>query len=176
MHRVIVVVFLIIFTGLPVFSQMLTGEVKYSVSGAREEISAQKPVKFDREVIKANIVDYNRAENVGYLLKGVTELKDRTLAYFSDGSYGLVYKDNPLEVYYYGADGILTHNEKRDSVEYPYRSYKYTASGRLVNMSLRTSEDETFIFEPGGELIAHWLGTRCYDENNNVIMSRRVLK
>lgn len=175
MKKVIVVVFLIFF-GLPVSSKMITGEVQYSVNGAREEvISAQVPA-FDKEVIRARVFDYNRAENLGSLLKGVTELRDRTLAYFSDGSYGVVYKENPLDVYYYGVDGILTHSEKRDSVEYPYKSYKYTTGGKLVNMSLRVSEDETFIFEPDGKLIAHWLGAQCYDENNNVIMSRKILR
>ena len=175
MKKVIVVVFLILF-GLPVSSKMITGEVQYSVNGAREEVMSVKVPAFDKEVIRARVYDYNRGENLGSLLKGVTELRDRTLAYFSDGSYGVVYKENPLEVYYYGADGILTHNEKKDSVEYPYKSYKYTTGGKLVNMSLRVSEDETFIFEPDGKLIAHWLGANCYDEDNNVIMSRKILK
>ena len=176
MVRVIVVVFMIISFGLPVSAKMITGEVQYSVNGVREEVFETEPASFDREKIKQRLVDYNRAENINSLLKGVTELKDRTLAYFSDGSYGVVYKDKPLEVYYYGGDGFLTHNEIRDSVEYPYKSYKYTAGGRLVNVGMRVSEDETFIFDPKGELVAHWLGACCYDENNNVIMRRKILK
>ena len=124
MKRVIVVVFLILFFCLPVSSKMITGEIQYTVSGAREEVLGTKPANFDRETIRANLVDYNRAENIGYLLKGITDLKDRTLAYFSDGSYGVIYKESPLDVYYYGTDGILTHNEKKDSVEYPYKSYQ----------------------------------------------------
>lgn len=176
MNRVIVVVFIIFCLELPASSKMITGEVQYSVNGVREEVLSSKPAPFDREKIRLNIVDSNRVENLISLLKGVTELKDRILAYFSDGSYGVIYKDNPLEVFYYGNDGILTHNEKRDSAEYPYRSYKYTTGGRLVNVGMRVSEDETFIYEPDGKLIAHWLGTRCYDENGNVIMTREILK
>lgn len=176
MNRVIVVVFLILFIGLSAHSKMITGEVQYNVNTAREDLASVKPIDYDRENIRTNIFDKNRAENINALLKGVTELKDRTLAYFSDGSYGVVYKQNPLEVYYYGSDGILTHNEKRDSVNYPYKAYKYNVSGKLVNKSLRTSEEESFIFNPTGGLIAHWLGDKCFDENNNVIMSRKILK
>ena len=175
MKKVIVVVFLIFF-GLPATAKIITGEVQYNVNGARQEVMSTEIPAFDRTKIKANIYDYGRAENLGSLLKGVTELKDRTLAYFSDGSYGVTYNDNPLDVFYYGNDGILTHNEVRDSVKYPYKSYKYTTGGKLVNMSLRVSEDETFIFEPDGKLIAHWLGACCYDEENNVIMRRKILK
>lgn len=176
MKKVFITLLVIFGFILPSNSKVITGEIQYSANTARDEVFTQKAVSFDRETIKANIYDYNKAENQIALLKGVTELKDRTLALFSDGSYGVIYKQNPLDVFYYNSDGILTHNEKKDSLNYPYKSYKYTTNGKPVNMSLRVSEDETFIFEPNGKLIAHWLGVCCYDEDNNIIMKRKILK
>ena len=176
MKKAVITVLLVFCIFLPAQSKIITGEVQYSVNNARSEVLNQTPAPFNRETIRANIYDYNKRENQTALLKGITDLKDRTLAQFSDGSYGVIYKQNLSEVFYYGSDGILTHNEKRESLNYPYKSYKYSTGGKLVNMSLRVSEDETFIFEPDGKLIAHWMGEYCYDENDNIIMKRKILK
>lgn len=110
------------------------------------------------------------------MLKGSTELSDRTLAYFSDGSYGVNYNDDKIHVWYYKNDGTLMYAEEKTALDYPYKTYKYTPNGDLVNMSLRTSEEETFIFNKSGKLIAHWIGKNCFDEQNNIIMTRKILK
>ncbi len=120
------------------------------------------------------ISDINNSENRSMLLKGVTDLKDRTLARFSDGSYGVIYKNNPLNVFYYSPDGNLTHKEIKSSLDYPYKTYKYKVSGQLENVTTRLSEDETFIYSPNGKLLAHWVGKYCYDEYGRVIMIREV--
>lgn len=176
MKKIFIIALFILCTLLPSQSKMITGEVQYSVNNARNEVLNQAPPVFNRDTIKAYIYDKNNAENKTALLRGITDLKDRTLAQFSDGSYGVVYKQNPTDVFYYSPDGILTHNEKRESPNYPYKSYKYSTTGKLVNMSLRLSEGETFIFEPDGKLIAHWLGEYCYDDKNSIIMKRKILK
>lgn len=122
------------------------------------------------------ISDINNSENISMLLKGVTDLKDRTLAKFSDGSYGIIYKSEPNFVLYYSSDGILTHKEVKTSLEYPYKTYKYKVNGQLENMTYRVSEGETYIYSPNGKLLAHWLGNYCYDEVGNVIMTRQIEK
>ena len=154
-------------------SQIITGGVKYDINQARQELQTDLP---DIKISKTEIYDINRIENITSLLKGITELKDRTLAYFSDGSYGIIYKNKPLEVLYYTPDGILTHKELKNSQQYPYKAYKFDIRGNLVNMNLRTSENETFIFNTKGKLIAHWIGKYCYDKDDNIIMTREIKK
>lgn len=105
---------------------------------------------------------------------GIIELEDRTIAKFSDGSYGINYKDNPKEVFYYSKNGDLTHKEIKESLEYPYKSYKYRYDGRLENISLRISETETYIYSPSGKLLAHWVGKNCYNAAGEIIMTREV--
>lgn len=176
MRKCFLILVLILFFAVPVSAKIITGGVEVSVEQAREEIFSDSTPNLDFGLIKSNFFDNNRVENLTTLLKGVTELKDRTLAKFSDGSYGVIYKDDPTNVFYYSFDGVLIYYDKKSSLDFPYKTYKYTPLGKLVNTSLRVSEDESFIFEKSGKLLAHWVGRNCYDENNNVIMTREFLK
>ena len=176
MRKCFLILVLILFFAVPVSAKIITGGVEVSVEQAREEIFSDSTPNLDFRLIRANFFDNNRAENITTLLKGVTELKDRTLAKFSDGSYGVIYKENPTDVFYYSFDGVLIYYDKKSFLTFPYKTYKYTPLGKLVNTSLRVSDEESFIFENSGKLLAHWVGENCYDENNNVIMTREILK
>lgn len=175
MKKVILIIFFML-TILPLRAEIITGGVEYNTNSARIDLLQTEKQTIPKVLLNANLIDQNHAQNLSMMLKGVTELKDRTLAYFSDGSYGIIYKNNPKYVWYYNNDGSLTHSEVKTSSEYPYKTFKYNTNGELVNMTLRVSKDETFIFKPNGKLIAHWLGQYCYDEDNNIIMSRKVLE
>jgi len=168
--------FLILFLSLliPVFvqAQTITGGVEYNTETALNELlnSSRQAIQFSD--IRQNITDKYAAENLH--MTGNAVLKDRTVAKFSDGTYGIIYKKDPLHVWYYGTDGVLTHAEVKSSGQYPYKTYKYTPAGKLVNMSLRVSKDETFIYSPSGKLLAHWLGKNCYDADGKIIMTRII--
>lgn len=172
MKKIILLFLLLLITNSAV-AAIITGKVEYSVNDARQSVLSE-PQKPDLNLIRANIFDRNYIENSVYLLKGCTDLKDRTLAYFSDGSYAVNYKNDLRHVFYYNCDGILTHTEERLSLEYPYKAYKYKASGELENMTYRVSQQEAYIFDMSAKLIAHWKGSKCYDEDNNVIMTRSI--
>ncbi len=155
---------------------LLTGEVQYTTESAREELIQSKPAKPDDKFVSVFLRDENYNENMTALLKGNVELKDRTLAIFSDNSYAVMYHSDKLHVFYYSPSGELTHTEVKDGINYPYKSYKYDISGKLVNMGLRVSKAETYIFSPDGRLIAHWVKQYGYDENGNVIMTRKYFE
>ena len=87
-----------------------------------------------------------------------------------------MYKENESRVWYYSQNGKLTHYEIKDGLEYPYKTYKYNTYGELVNMGLRVSKAETFIFSPNGRLIAHWIKSNGYDETGRLIMRRKYLE
>lgn len=173
MKKVIIIFVFLIFI-LPCQAEtILTGGVNYDVNSARDELlqNYKKPVS--RELLKLYAYDYKNKENLTYLLKGLTDLKDRTLAYFSDNTYAVMYFEDKLHVFYYKYDGSLLYIEEKASNHYPYKSYKYDVTGKLVNMSLRVSKGETFIYTPGGKLIAHWINSNGYDERGNIIMTRK---
>ena len=153
----------------------LTGGVDYNVNSARKELLKVPAKKLNPELVLQNITDKNNKENLSYALQGNVNLKDRTLAFFSDATYAVLYNEDKYHVWYYNQDGNLAYMEERTDLSYPYKSYKYTVSGVLVNMGMRVSKEETFIYNPQGRLIAHWLGTNAYDENGNIIMTRKYI-
>ena len=102
--------------------------------------------------------------------------KDRKLAKFSDGSYGIQYYNDTMFSWYYSQNGKLINFTQKDSESYPHRVTKFKPDGSVANTGYRVSEKESFIFTPDGKLLAHWLGNNCYDENNNVIMKRQIIK
>ncbi len=160
--RILGIVFLFIILTLPAEAEVIQGGVRYSINSAREELLNTPEISVPNSLMQSNLFDIK------------TEIKDRSLAKFSDGSYAVIYKDNPKFAWYYSQNGILTHVQVKTSETYPYKSYKYTPDNQLVNMSLRVSKEETFIYTPSGKFIAHWLYQNCYDENNNIIMTRQI--
>lgn len=167
---------LVILISLPCSAEtILTGGVNYNVDSARQELLNTPIKKLSPELVNENILDKSFAENQKYALQGNVDLQDRTLAFFSDSTYAVLYNEDKYHVWYYNKDGKLIYMEERDGLSFPYKSYKYTVDGSLVNMGLRVSKEETFIYNPSGKLIAHWLGTNAYDEGGNIIMTRKYI-
>lgn len=161
---------------IPVNAAVITGGVEYSAEYVRENVNSAYLKPLDINLVKKNIYDKNLHENILSLLQGRTELKDRTLGIFSDGSYGVNYKSEPLYIWYYQNDGVLMNVELKTSLHYPYKTFKYTPDGKLENKTLRVSQKETFIFDKKNKLLGHWVGENCYDENNKVIMTRKIME
>lgn len=174
MKRFILIFLSIVFI-LPVNAQIITGEVEYNAEIAREEVFSKPIEKINYNKIRNRFYDLNNLENLNYLFQGITELKDRKLAKFSDGSYGVQYYDDPMYSWYYSYNGKLISFIQKDSLSYPCKITKFKPDGNVANTGYRVSERESFIFSPEGKLLAHWLGNSCYDENNNVIMTRNIM-
>lgn len=155
---------------------ILQGGAEYNVKSARQEVQASVQYKLNPRQFAQNFVDLNRDENFTALLNGQVELKDRTLALFSIGTYGVVYKDDPLHAYYYSNNGVLEFVDVRTSKNYPYKSYQYDMDGNLVNMGLRLSKGEAYIYNAQGKLVAHWIGANGYNERGKVVMTRKFVE
>lgn len=161
---------------LPCYAEtFLTGGVNYNVDTARQELQNSPVEKLPQELVSQNLLDKDYEKNIGYALQGNVSLQDRALAFFSDSTYAVLYNEDKLHVWYYDKNGKLIYMEVRDGLSFPYKSYKYSIDGTLVNMGLRVSKEETFIYNPQGKLIAHWFGTNAYDEGGNVIMTRKYI-
>ncbi|MDR1168573.1 MAG: hypothetical protein LBK53_06785 [Heliobacteriaceae bacterium] len=159
MKKLCLTLIILIFADFACAQTTLTGGVKYSVESVRRELLSQPQIPVNQELLYAHIYDYKNK-------------KDRITAAFSDSTYAVMYYDNPLYVWYYRHDGILLYIEKKDSADYPYKAYKYDVSGNLINMSMRVSQAETFIYNPDGKLIAHWINANGYNEQGKIIMTR----
>lgn len=157
-------------------AEVLQGGVSYDVNSARNELMDGISYTIDSKYVNDFYYDKDYEQNANYILQGLTSLKDRTLAYFSDGTYAVCKNNDPYHVYYYGAAGNLNYVEEKDGLNYPYKTYKYNTAQKLVNMSMRVSKSETFIYSNNGKLLAHWLKDKAYDESGNVIMKRKYVE
>ena len=175
MKRLLLLIFLL-FLSLSVNAQIITGEVEYNADIARGEVFSKPIEKISFDRIRNRLYDSDNIENLNYLFQGITELKDRKLAKFSDGSYGIQYYDDPMYSWYYSSSGKLINFIQKDSVSYPCRITKYKPDGSVTNMGYRVSDKESFLFSPNGKLLAHWLGNNCYDEYNHIIMTRKIMQ
>ena len=165
----------ILFLILPANSQMITGEIKYDAEMAQEEVFKKPVTPVKQNKLYNRYFDSNNQENLNALRAGITELNDRKVALFSDGSYGVQYNDDPLYSWYYSNNGRLINFMQKDSEEYPSKFVRFKPDGSITNRGIKVSETESFIFTPEGKLIAHWLENMCYDSYNNIIMTRKVL-
>ena len=172
MKRFILLILFLLFI-LPCNAQIITGEVEYNTNS--QMISGKQTQKISFNKIRNHFFDSNNVENLNYLFKGITELKDRKLARFSDGSYGVQYYDDPLFSWYYSSNGKLINFIQKDTENYPSRFTKFKPDGSVSNTGYRISQNESYIYDKEGKLLAHWIGNNCYDENSNIIMTRKIM-
>ena len=172
MKKFLIICFILFFV-LPANSTIITGEVEYNAQSAYQELSKIESFVPNKEFIQNHITDSNAYENLISILNGITELKDRKIAQFSDGSYGIIYKDDPLYSWYY-KDGKLINFTQNTSLSYPCKMTKYKPDGSIINTGYKVSQNESYIFSNEGKLLGHWLNDKCFDENNNLIMTRKL--
>lgn len=174
MYKVLILSLILFFLS-PVRANVITGEIEYNTIGGNEFFFySSENINFEK--IKTKLIDNNYTENLNFLYRGITDLKDRKLAKFSDGSYGILFYDDPMYTWYYSQSGKLINFSKKDSDGYPCRVTKYKPDGSIINTGYRISKTESYIYAASGELIAHWVDNTCYDKNNNVIMHRIILE
>lgn len=176
MKKLFLIFILIFFSQTAIADMMLYGEAEYNANNALQVVQKNKKTKINFDLIKPYLIDINREENLQALLMGKINFKDRELALFSAGTYGVVYKNDKFHAYYYSSLGNLEYIDIRSDDKYPYKSYQYNVLGELVNMGLRLSKREAYIYSPEGKLIAHWLGENGYDENGKIIMRRKFIE
>ena len=60
---------------------------------------------------------------------------------------------------------------------YPNRDteYRYT-TGKMMSVGLYINREESYVFYPSGELVAHWRMNQGYDAKGNVILTRTWVK
>lgn len=163
---------------LPVSSITLTGSAEYNIDSAKTEAFHGVRYSLDRNSLSNYLKDPNYIQNYTYVLRGKTKIQDRTLAAFSDGTYGVRFDNDPYHNYYYDNKGNLFKVDVLDKPqnEYPHRSVAYNEKGNIINSTFVVSKDEQYIFNAQRKLVGHWVGKYCYDANNRIQMTRKYSK
>lgn len=166
----------IFFATVPAFAELvLYANAEFNVESAKNFVLDGIKYKINPETYIDKMFDRNNGWHKENLKNGKTQLEDRTLAYFSDSTYGVLYHDEMNYTYYYDSNGLLIYVDQKDGkgTTYPHRFYKYKANGELVNMGVRVSKDECYIYSTDEKMIAHWIGENAYDAKNQIIMQRK---
>ena len=189
--------FLLFFANLQVFAQekVLESSVTFnwlntSKSQIESDINEVRDLlfnegtvlKYDKAAFKEeNIKEWknkNYLEDFDAIRKGKKEDKDRYLCGFYWKNlmvaYGIQYKSKMEVVYYYDAMGNLRWLDKVSSAfpKYPYWSYQYDRTGKMVAAFYNLSGDDQYIFTPDKKFKGRWYKEYMYDENAKIRMKR----
>ena len=155
---------------LPLFGFTLKGSVTYTVEQARKEAFANVEYTLPKHIINANRTDPNYKQNQSLIKNGVKETGDRYITYYSDGGYGIVYKNDLYKEYYFKKNGKIESIGIRTNLTYPVKSFKYDYNGNLEEVVLYITENDGYIFKPNGQMVVHWVNNVAYDINGKIIM------
>lgn len=148
--------------------------VSYTTEKAQEEAFQDLNDQIDTDLYPSK--DPNFKDHYDARLSNTTRLGDKVLTYFDNGSYA-VYKIGGYEAYYYTYEGKLfkigISSKPRGMKIYPNRDveYRYT-TGKMMSVGLYISRQESYVFYPSGELVAHWKMNQGFNAKGNVILTR----
>ena len=173
MRKFIFLLLIFIFTGNIVQSVTIHGGISYTASEARELAFENVQIKVDVNKYKEHFVDKNYEKNQELLDRGKTRYRDREIIKFSDGYYGVCYKNNKNISFYYDKTGCLNSFSVVIIDDYPQKGAIYDKNGYLRTTFLNVSHTEQFVFNLDKKLISHWIGKNCYNERGELVKTRR---
>lgn len=131
-----------------------------------------------KRVYKEHWKDSDYITNYTEVSRGKTEDKEKKYCGFYWKkyliSYGLQYKNNPRENFYYDALGHLKWIDRysKEYPNFPYVSYQYGVNGKLRAVYYFLSDYDQYIFDNNGSFKGRWYKDKMYDRKANVILIR----
>lgn len=89
-------------------------------------------------------------------------------------AYGIQYKNNMKNIYYYDAMGHLRFIDIYSDTypKFPYYALQYDTSGRLIGTIYFESIYDQYVFNPNKTFKGRWFNEKMYNKNAKVIMTR----
>ena len=146
---------------------------KYDETSARQEAFLDIERKIQKEFYKKYLKDPNRIENLDFINRGIFDTKKgRYLCPFylknTLASYAVVYDDTMQYVFYYNILGSLIKFDIINKQTYPRKTLGYSRFGNLISVSFEASENEQFVYDDNGKLIAHWIYDTVLDGDDRL--------
>lgn len=156
-------ILIILFFVLPVYAEnTIHGGLSYTVNQARvwafDNISYKLPMSVFQDK-----------------LSFVKSRKNKYVTFFSDGDYSVTYRKNPDYTYYYSPEDNLRVVEIMLDKVYPKKSIRYDSSGDLDSVSIDLINNEQFIFDLNKKLVVHWVGENGYNDDGELIKTRKTV-
>lgn len=89
-------------------------------------------------------------------------------------AYGIQYKNNMKNIYYYDAMGNLRFIDfySQNYPNFPYYALQYDTSGRLIGTIYFVSQEDQYIYNPDKTFKGRWYKENMYNRNAKIIMTR----
>lgn len=89
-------------------------------------------------------------------------------------AYGIQYKNNLKNIYYYDAMGNLRWVDVFSSSypNFPYWSYQYYRNGELIAAYYYVSNYDQYVFDPDKKFRGRWFKDKLYNRKAKVVMTR----
>lgn len=122
--------------------------------------------------------DKNYLKNYEEITNGKKEDSDKNYCGFYLGkllvAYGIQYKNNMKNIYYYDAMGHLRWVDVFSSQypNFPYWSYQYYRTGELAAAYYYVSDIDQYVFDEKAKFRGRWYKDKMYNRNAKVIMTR----
>lgn len=157
----------ILFICMPVNAYTLQGGVEYTVDEARIVAFDNSESKISKNEFYAHLTDNYFNSNISYLDGKIIGVIARKVVPFYENNklsfYGVQYDQDPGKKYYYSPSGkLLKYEVNTFSGSYPYKTLAYDTQGKLLNINLVVSSQESFLFDKNKKLIGHWVGSQFY--------------
>ncbi len=142
-------------------SETIQAGIKYTEAQARVEAFKNIENKIDRSIFEDYLKDKNRKENLDFIKQKKTDIENKRLLcpfYLNETllSYSITYYNNPQMNFYYNILGSLIKFEIVQKGSYPRKTLGYSRYGNLLSVCFEVDEDEQFVYDEKGKLIAHW--------------------
>ncbi len=157
--KLILIIFYLVLSTVPVYSTTLEGGVSYTVSQARKIVFQNTPTQIPVELFQ----NYKKYSKIRTLFKEIT--------FFSDGDFSVNDKKNK-RCFYYSPNGDLKIIQITIKKTYPQILGRYDSNGNLDSVALDLGNNEQFLFDSQKKLYAHWIGKNGYDENGELFGTR----
>lgn len=171
MYKIILIIFsLLIFTSFANAEAIKAG-IKYNEASARTEVFKDIQRKIEKDFYRKYKKDPNRVLNIELIKNNTFIVKNsRVLCpfYIKDtlASYAVMYVEEPNYAFYYDILGNLVKFDIVDGNTYPRKIIGYSRFGNLISAALEIDDNEQFVYDENGKLIAHWVGSEVLNKNN----------
>lgn len=123
--------------------------------------------------------DSNHWKNYAEITNGKKEDADKYYCGFSlkNGlliAYGIQYKNNMKNIYYYDSMGTLRWVDvfSDNYPKFPYFSYQYSTNGKLVAAYYYVSDFDQYVFDENRKFKGRWNNEKMYNNKAKVVMTR----
>ena len=164
---------------MPAYAYTLKGGVEYTVDKARIIAFDNSPMSISKESFSGYLYDPFYHSNTGFIKGSISEsVACKVVPFYEKNKlafYGVQYHADKSKKYYYSPNGrLLKYEINTFKGSYPYKTLAYDTQGKLLNINLVVSSQESYLFDKNKKLIGHWINNQFYNTKGKKDITRRL--